>query len=429
MSETATPRPESAQLDCPECHTSITYYDVEGSEYYACPSCHAYFKYSGEQKPKVLGNYQQAPKTSPVLPLGTLGILDGARYRVVGVTSRCEANHRQYSWREYQLLQPDTGRYVQLAEYDGHWTLIWAASHLDKNRQDFKLSDFKLFNKYQPRVNWALGEFDWDIESDNDLKVAEHINPPRLLVHEQRGRDNQWYRGRHVAPEELAAAFNISRSALPHQQGTGAVQPAPGSDNNSALWTLTGILIAALLLVQLVLAVRSTAVLNQTVRVTPDTTATAAPGTGRVLVSPSFTLAHQTALDIELDATLSNQWLELPVSLVNEQTGQGFEFTKNIEFYSGVESGENWNEGSREAEAVLSRVPAGRYHLNFYPFTEKGVAPEIRVTVWADPALPSNFFIVLALILLVPALQMLRRHSHERSRWSNSDYNPYATEE
>jgi len=373
MSETATPRPDSAQLDCPECHTTITYYDVAGSEYYACPSCHAYFRYSGEETPKVLGTYQQAPKTLPILPLGTQGILDGALYCVVGVVSRCEANHPQYSWREYQLLQPETGRYVQLAEYDGHWTLIWAASHLDKNREDFKLTDFRIFNKYQSRINWALGEFDWDIESDSNLYVTEYINPPLLLVQEQRGREQHWYRGRHLAPEELATAFNISRSALPHQQGTGAVEPAPGSQSWPALWSLTGILIAALLLTQFVLAVRTgSPVLSQTIQVEPDTTASAAPGTGRVLLSPSFTLDHQTALDIELNATLSNQWLELPVSLVNEQTGRGFEFTKNIEFYSGVEGGENWSEGSREVEAVLSQVPAGRYHLNFYPFTEKG---------------------------------------------------------
>jgi hypothetical protein len=112
------------------------------------------------------------------------------------------------------------------------------------------------------------------------------------------------------------------------------------------------------------------------------------------MVSAPFTLDHQSALEIDLVATLANQWLELPVSLVNEQTGQGFEFTKNIEFYSGVESGESWSEGSRNADAVLSRVPAGRYHLNFYPFTEQGVAPELQVTVQANPALPSNFFFV-----------------------------------
>ncbi|GAB2867817.1 DUF4178 domain-containing protein [Hymenobacter ruber] len=428
MSETATPRPESAQLDCPECHTSITYYDVAGSEYYACPNCHAYFRYSGNETPQVFGNYKEAPKTSPVLPLGVLGILDGALCRVVGVTSRCEVNHAQYSWREYQLFQPETGRYVQLAEYDGHWTLIWAASHLDKNREDFKLADFRIFNKYQARINWALGEFDWDIESDQSLYVTEYINPPLLLVQEQRGRESNWYRGRHVATEELVAAFNISQSSLPHAEGTGMVEPAPGSQSQSALWSLTGFVLAALLLVQLVLVVRTgSPVLNEVLQVAPDSTA--APGTGRVLVSPSFTLDHQTALEVSLNTSLTNQWLELPVSLVNEQTGRGFEFTKNIEFYSGVEGGESWTEGSRTAEAVLSRVPAGRYHLNLYPFTERGVAPEIKVMVWSDSALPSNFFLVVALVLALPLLQLFRRHSHERSRWANSDYNPYATEE
>lgn len=429
MSEIATPRPESAQLACPECQHPITYYDVEGSEYYACPNCHAYFQWSGEETPKVLGTYQQAPKTSPVLPLGALGVLDGTLYRVVGVVSRCEANHPQYSWREYQLWQPETARYVQLAEYDGHWTLIWAASHLDQNRENFKLSDFKLFNKYQSRIDWALGEFDWDIESDKNLDVSEYINPPLLLVQEQRGREQHWYRGRHVAPAELAQAFTISQSELPDQEGTGAVQPAPGRRERTALLALTGLVVGLLVLVQLVLSLRSnSSVLNQTLQVTADTTTVASPGTGRVLVSNSFVLDHQSALNIELKATLANQWLELPVSLVNEQTGRGFEFTKNIEFYNGVEGGESWSEGSCEASADLSRVPAGRYHLNFYPFTEKGVAPEIQVTVWQDSALFSNFLLVLTLVLVYPLIQVFRLSAHERSRWENSDYNPYAND-
>ncbi|MDO7847530.1 DUF4178 domain-containing protein [Hymenobacter sp. M29] len=429
MSETATPRPESAQLNCPKCGTSITYYDVEGSEYYACPHCHAYFRWSGEAQPKVFGKYDQAPPTAPALPIGAVGTLRGRTFRVLGVVSRREANHPQYSWREYQLYQADTQQYAQLAEFDGHWTFIWAASKLDADREEYKLGDFKIFNKYQSRVNWALGEFDWDIERDDTLHVTEYINPPRLLVQEQRGKEQNWYRGHHVAPNELAEAFHLSRSALPHQEGTGAVQPAPGSESSSALWSLTGIVVALLLLTQLVLAFWSTQpILSQTIQVEADTTASAPPGTGRVLVSPSFTLDHQTALEIDLKATLSNQWLELPVSLVDEQTGRGFEFTKNIEFYSGVEGGESWSEGSRDVDAVLSRVPAGRYHLNFYPFTEKGVSPEISVQVWADPALPSNFFVVVGLVLLLPMLQALRQHFHERNRWANSDYNPYDAE-
>ena len=162
--------------------------------------------------------------------------------------------------------------------------------------------------------------------------------------------------------------------------------------------------------------------LATTLQVRADSTA--APGTGRVMVSPSFTVAHQSTLDIDLVATLSNQWLELPVSLVNEQTGQGFEFTKNIEFYSGVESGESWSEGGRNASALLSRIPAGRYHLNFYPFTEAGVRPTIKVRVTANPTLWSNFFICLLLILLYPAFQLWRSISFETQRWSESDFAP-----
>ena len=431
MSETATPRPESAQLDCPSCGSSITYYDVEGSEFYVCPSCHAYFQWTGEQTPKLFGKYDQAPRTPPTLPIGAVGTLFGRTYRVVGVVSRREAKHAQFSWREYQLFQAATGQYAQLAEFDGHWTFIWAAGSHDDDHEEYKLADFKLFNKYQPRVNWALGEFDWDIERDDTLHVTEHIKPPYLLVQERRGNKNEWYRGRHVGPDAVADAFQLSRSAMPPQAGTGAVQPGPGSESTSALWTLTGFVLAALLVVQLVLVARTgKPLLSQNIQVEADTTASAPPGTGRVLVSPSLTLDHQAALEVDLTTALSNQWLELPVSLVNEQTGQGFEFTKNIEFYSGVEGGESWTEGSRNADAVLSRVPAGRYHLNFYPFTEAGpAAPGIDVRVTADPPLWSNFFIVLLLLLIYPTWQFFRRANHENQRWSASDYNPYTASE
>lgn len=426
MSETAIVRPVSAQFPCPECTSTITYYNVAGSEYYACPNCHAYFRYSGEETPQVLGTYKQAPRVAPSLPLGALGILNGRQYRVVGVVSRHEANSPQYSWREYQLLEPATARYVQLAEFNGHWTLIWAAQGDEKDTDLFQLVYFKVYNKYQSRINWALGEFDWDIESDRNLNVTEYIRPPYLLVQEQRGKQRHWYRGRHVEPSELTTAFGVAAEALPPREGIGAVQPAPGSGSWPALYGLTALVVSVLVLVQLGLTLRPHPVLlNDTLRVVADTTA--APGTGKVMVSPSFQLDHQAALEVDLTATLANQWLELPVSLVNEQTGRGFEFTKNIEFYSGVESGESWSEGSRSTDALLSRVPAGRYHLNFYPFTEKGVAPEIQVTVQAVPAPASNFFVVLLLVLLYPAIQLWRRISFGSRRWENSDYNPYTT--
>ena len=433
MSEPTTPRPESAQLACPECGTLITYYDVEGSEYYACPSCHAYFRYSGEETPQVFGNYKQEPAESPLIPLGTLGTVAGSAYRVVGFVVRFEAGHPDYRWTEYQLYEPGTGHYVQLAQYRGHWTLVRPSPDLiRKIRANARLvpmpeGTYRLYNRYEARVQWAVGEFDWDIEGDDQLKIAEFIRPPQMLVQEKSKTAVAWYRAEHLEPSEVAAAFGLNASSMPAREGVGAVQPDPVQHRWPALKTLTAVAFVLLLLAQVGQHLRrpDNVLLDTSLQVEADTAAKSAPGTGRVIVSPSFTLDHQMALEIDLTATLSNQWLELPVSLVNEQTGQGFEFTKNIEFYSGVESGESWSEGSRTADAVLSRVPAGRYHLNFYPVTEAGpAAPGIALKVIADPPLWSNFFIVLALLLLYPAWELLRRSSHETQRWNESDYGP-----
>jgi hypothetical protein len=73
MSDVTTAPVESAQLDCPECRASITYYDVAGSEYYACPACHTFFRQSGEEPPKVYGKYLSEPDeiTTRLLPVGT----------------------------------------------------------------------------------------------------------------------------------------------------------------------------------------------------------------------------------------------------------------------------------------------------------------------------------------------------------------------
>ena len=439
MSDSLTPRPESAQLNCPKCTAYITYYDVEGSEYYACPNCHAYFRYSGEETPKVIGTYNAQPHAVPLIPLGTLGTLAGQRWRVVGFVERYEHRSEQYRWTEYQLFQPETAEYAQLAQYRGHWILVRPAKEQIKNTKlngrfvHLPEGTYRLYNRYQARVAWAAGEFDWDIEGDDLLKIAEFILPPQMLVQERApNKTVTWYKGEHVEPRDVANAFGMNASDLPVQEGVGAVQPDPAKTSWQALRLLTTVAFFLLLLGQIGQHLRrpDQELLKTSLQVEADTAAKSAPGTGKVIVSPSFTLDHEAALEIDLTATLNNQWLELPVSLVNEQTGQGFEYTKNIEFYSGVEGGESWTEGSRNADAVLSRVPAGRYHLNFYPFTEAGpAAPGIDVRVTADPPLWSNFFIVLLLLLIYPTWQFFRRANHENQRWSASDYNPYAASE
>ncbi|WP_140464676.1 DUF4178 domain-containing protein [Hymenobacter nivis] len=421
----------SAQLTCPSCQQSITYYDVAGSEYYACPHCHSYFRYHGEGPPKLFGKYREVPNDLGVLPVGTPGTLAGQACRVVGYVRRAEAKTPHYEWVEYQIFRPATGDCVQLSQFNGHWMIIQPA----KRNYDVQAAStraayvsqpgaqYKLYNRYQARICYAEGEFDWDIEGDDQLKVAEFICPPIMLVQEKSKAGSKWYHAEHLEPAAVVEAFGRDKVVVPARMGVGAVQPDPTDAMWPGLRNLTLLALIALCIVQFGVKRSSKILFTDTLHVVADASGT--PGTGKVIVSPSFTVGQQGPLEIDLTTTVNNQWLELPVSLVNEQTGQGFEFTKNIEFYNGVEGGESWSEGSRNADAVLSRVPAGRYHLNFYPFSEAGpAAPDIAVTVTADPPLWSNFLTLLALILAFPAFQLWRSSNYETRRWDESDYAP-----
>ncbi|MCC3160521.1 DUF4178 domain-containing protein [Hymenobacter sp. 15J16-1T3B] len=436
MSETATLPAHSAQLECPKCHYRLTCYDLAHSTHCACPDCHNYFELRNEQLSGVLGRFTKGPDfVRQVLPLGATGTLpDGLSYRVLGYSARAEAKSIDFRWGEYVLFSaPD--RYAQLAVYEGHWTFIRPDSRLHrvsnpKTREAAVEADdhrYELYNKYSPRIHHAAGEFNWNIRQDEALTVQEFIDPPYMLVREQGGgQPPAWYLAEHLEPAQVAEAFGVPAGQLPEREGVGAVQPAPGEPSwQPLLYFSFGLALLAVLL-QLVLAgTKPSKSLLQESYVTQQAPGSIpAAGQSTVIVTPSFEVHGPTALYFQLWAGVDNQWLELPVSLVNERTGQGYEFTKTFEYYHGYEDGESWSEGSADADATLTNIPAGRYHLNLYPQSENAQSIRLRVGVTEHPTLESNLLLLLLVILAFPVVQYLRRRLHAQTRWSNSDYGP-----
>jgi len=425
----------SAQLSCPHCRASLTYYDVAGSTHYGCSQCHTLFEYEGEGPPKILRRFQDVPKVAPALPLGSLGTLpDGIQYRVVGYSLRKEAS-TPARWIEYVLFSTTAG-YAQLAVYEGHWTFIKpagpiqpAGTGLSGRHGHVTLDevDYDQYNRYSPRLLYAVGEFDYNLLDDEKLTVSEFIAPPRMLVKEKEKNQKTglWYRAEHIEPAAVAAAFGLDKSQMPYRHGVGAIQPAPGAVAWPALKKLVPWLILLVILTQLAFAVLrpEKQLLNQDFN--SDglvSTNTVVENNARVLVSPSFVVDGPTALEVDLRAHVDNSWVELPVSLVNEQTGQGFEFTKSIEYYHGVEGGESWSEGSVEGDATLAPVPAGRYHLNVYPATENNRPVSFSLRVTEHTSLTSNVVLLVLFLLLWPALVYWRHSAHEQKRWEQSDF-------
>ncbi len=433
---------------CPQCATPLPCRDPANSRYFGCFRCRTFFRAnpvapaSGAQR---LDSFKQPLEPGPSLPLGAVAELGGYHCRLTGYQVRGEKQDRLAEWREYQLRPAaplagdDPADFpLQLAEYQGHWLLIRRAGQFpdargprstqDGSWEDTTGCNYNLWHRYQPLVRDAVGEFDWNILTDEDLKLEEYISPPYQLVSEQlRDAKPTWYLAEYLETERVAQAFGMPTRQLPVRHGVGAAQPNP-TQGWPLLVRLAGLVATLLTAAQLVIFA-----LKPEIDATQEFTVFEADRAGyqQMIPSNSFQISGPSALAVTLEIPdLTNHWVEVTASLVNEQTGRGYEFTRSIEYYEGTEGGERWTEGSRTTEAVLSAVPSGRYHFNFYPTVDKGtVAVALNLRIRENTPLWSNFFLVLGGLSLLPVGVWWRRRNFEQDRWSNSDFNPYATKE
>ncbi|UOQ67476.1 hypothetical protein [Hymenobacter volaticus] len=298
------------------------------------------------------------------------------------------------------------------------------------------LGTYQIYNRYSPRILYAVGEFDWNILEDEQLVISEFILPPFMLVQEQQksGERINWYKAEHLEPTQVEAAFQADPSRMPRRNGVGAIQPAPGESNWPLLkgFALTMALAVVITQLLLLLAKPERLLLQQQFSSQPTTldnaVAATAAGSNNVIVTRSFEVQGPAALEFDVRSSLSNQWVEVPITLVNERTGVSYEFTKSLEYYSGVEDGESWSEGSRQDDATLAGIPSGRYHLNLYPTSDFGTSLLVDLTVSQNTPLHSNAVLALLLLLLYPGIQYFRRYNFEQTRWLSSDYGPQETD-
>ncbi len=408
-------------------------------------------------------------------------------YQVRGEKNDRTAEWREYQLRPAIPFQGDDpiDFPLQLAEFQGHWLLIRRApsfpatkgSHSFQGKEWTSPSTgngYRLWHRYEPIIRDAQGEFDWNILDDEHLKIQEFTGPPYLLSSEQAPKSKPtWYLSEYLEPAQVAAAFGLPVGQLPSRQGTGAAQPNPHQTGTA--WRLFGVAAVLLLALAAWLAItRPSSELTDTFVIpavpvaadapvaltpppagdtlglaaarataaaappavpepkpelpatSPPAAPTTAPGYSQMLVSKTIALTHPAALDIRFDAPgLSNHWLEVTASLVNEQTGRGYEVTRSLEFYEGMEDGEHWTEGSYSANAVISGLPPGRYHLNLYPSLEAGTGDtELRVQLEQHTGFFSNFALILLIMSILPFWQFVRHSAFENSRWENSDFAP-----
>ncbi|MEO6418481.1 MAG: hypothetical protein ABIP39_03700, partial [Polyangiaceae bacterium] len=117
---------------------------------------------------------------------------------------------------------------------------------------------------------------------------------------------------------------------------------------------------------------------------------------------PFVVAAGEKNLKITFDLALQNTWTSGEIALVNADTGHVWEDDFELSYYTGVEDGETWSEGNREASVWFSRMPAGTYTLRIDPSWDKMYSPPpLHVEVRSDA--PATGYVFGAMGLLFGA--------------------------
>ena len=87
-------------------------------------------------------------------------------------------------------------------------------------------------------------------------------------------------------------------------------------------------------------------------------------------VTPPYHLDGRNSVELSLHTDLDNNWAYFNFALINEQTGQAFDFGREVSYYHDSDG----SEGSRSNSVIVPSVPPGHYYLRVEPEMAVGLA-------------------------------------------------------
>ncbi len=421
-----TPSPPQVQsLYCPNCGAPLAIRGMGKTVSVVCEHCLTVLD-ARDSRLQILQQFQARERIMPLIPLGTRGKWRGDPWEAIGFQVRTiVVDGVAYSWAEYVLFNPYKG-FRYLTEYQGHWndvttlrTLPEVSTKTARPVARVLGKAYAHFQSAEAETTYVVGEFPWQVRVGERAQVMDFVAPPQMLSREKIGEEIVWSLGEYVTGATIWQAFQLPGQP-PAAQGTYANQPSPHKGGVKEMWVVCGLLLLALLMLSqaVLLLARNEEVLRNAYSFSPGT------GQEASFVTGVFELKGRTSdVEVEIHTDLSNNWAYLNFALINSDTGQAFDFGREVSYYSGRDSDGDWSEGHRDDSVLIPSVPAGRYYLRVEPEMDaNALGMRYEITLRRDVPVMSYFWIA-GVLLLVPAfVYWFRSRKFEMARWSESDY-------
>ncbi len=240
------------QFNCPNCGSAVDV-KLETSQSIVCGNCASVIDLSqgigGELK-----HAMQDEPVRPLIPLGSVGTLQGKSWQVVGFQHRLGQEvgdeDESFGWDEYLLYNNKAG-FIFLVDSTDGWSIVKPATgapEANTSRQvKYQGSFYTLQYAYKAETNYVAGEFYWRVERGQQTYNEDYANGKLILAREQSagagGQEVTWSVGSKVDAQTVVQAFKLKGQEAKFDRDIAPLTSGDGSSLSITTWIVLLVII------------------------------------------------------------------------------------------------------------------------------------------------------------------------------------------
>jgi predicted RNA-binding Zn-ribbon protein involved in translation (DUF1610 family) len=205
-------------FNCPNCGSAVDV-KLETSQSITCGNCLSLIDLSQGIGSELKAAVQEEP-VRPIIPLGSIGTLQGKSWQVVGFQHRVgqelDDPDEHFGWDEYLLYNAKAG-FIFLVDTTEGWSIVkpvTGAPEANTSRQvKHQGATYTLQYAYNAETTYVAGEFYWRVERGQKTYNEDYASGKLLLSREQSkgtgGQEITWSSGSKVDSQVVVNAFKL----------------------------------------------------------------------------------------------------------------------------------------------------------------------------------------------------------------------------
>ncbi|MBC5763712.1 DUF4178 domain-containing protein [Ramlibacter albus] len=251
---------KARQFSCPNCGAPVEQ-QLATTKSLTCRACNALINVDTGIGGELRHALQDEP-VEPLIPLGSTGTLQGAKWKVVGYQHRMgwepDDDDEQFGWDEYLLYEPKRG-FIFLVDSTEGWSVVkptTGAPSLSPNGQSavYLGAGYKLKYSYKAMTNYVAGEFYWPVERGQRTFNRDFEKGTSVLSMEETQRERTWSLGSQIQAESVAKAFGLEGKKDQFKRGDAGPTAAKGAGMGCGCLTIFLIIFIIIILLALLKA-------------------------------------------------------------------------------------------------------------------------------------------------------------------------------